>query len=380
MAANTPTRSHKNQVYQAGFRELNPSGNTSLHMQNNTKIAGFLADAAPPSEVVVEHKKNDPKKLIPAVVGAVIGVILVIIGLIVFLIWKRNKRERLRWRAALERRAKRKAKQTGEGLGHKGNHSTTLLGSLTSGTKSWNPLMEANNRSAPNHTPAGSSSTDSSESRPSKEKEKIPVTEETVAAGLHDEALARKLQRKYDAAHERGIQSPTFNDRDARVQSPQPPGYDAVHAGNAMDMVQGPEANRISHFAPALGPDRFRFSAVTRDDDIAEEPPLPPPPTRGNDMRSPPRPWRDAEEYIMPQESPPPRDIGSPSGWRDTLVEDRHNPFTFPAPPQRPLPERPVRSPTAGWHDTVMPEKPLPTRPGMGSPKGWRAGEEVDDE
>ncbi|KAI5360709.1 hypothetical protein Slin15195_G086250 [Septoria linicola] len=375
--------SHKNQVYQAGFRHLNPIGNNSLHMQNNTKIVRFLADAAPSTDVEVKHKGKTPKGTIPIVVGVVGGVILIILSLVIFLIWKRNKRERQRWRAALERRARRKAKKHGHGGGPTASgHSTTLLGSLT-GNKSWNPLGNAYNQTAA--LPPDESQT-SSESRESKEKEKIPVTNETVAAGLHDEAIARRLQKKYDAAHERAIQGPDA-DRDTRRQSPQPPGYDAVNSGNAMDMVQGPQANRISHFAPSLGPDRFRCSDVTREEEI---PPLPPPPTRDgpSSPKSPIKDWHDAEEYASyepPQQSPP-RNIRSPTGWRNALDDRALDNYTTP--PDRPLPARPLRSPKP-WRDAfddramdgyIPPEKLLPERPSVKSPPGWRPSDDDGDE
>lgn len=378
--ADPPSRSHKNQVYQAGFRSLNPSGNNSLHMQNNTRIAATLPDVATPTDISVKHEKNDPKKLIPEVIGAVLGVIAAIICLIVFIIWKRNQRERKRWKAALERRAKRKAKKPGDDNGHRSNHSATLLGSVTSATKSWNrtPAISA--------APVGEGAGSGSSSGDIKEKEAFACTTTEIPINDcdNDAALARKLQRKYDAAHERAIQNPDSHDRQPkeRVQSPQPPGYDTVSAGTAMDMYPVPEANRVSHFAPALGPDRFRRpSSVTHDvDNIHDEtlppPPPPPPVSRGANSKSPIRPWRDADEYILPQSPPPPRDFGSPSGWRDTLVEDGNpnNAFVFPAPspPQRPLPARPVHSPTIGWRDTAPPDRPLPERPGMRSPQPVR--------
>ncbi|PPJ59900.1 hypothetical protein CBER1_08326 [Cercospora berteroae] len=381
--------SHKNQVYQAGFRSLNPSGNSSLHMQQHISITGTLADASPPGQVEVEHKGSTPKQVIPIVVGVAVGVLCIIIGLVIFLIWQRNKRERQRWRAALERRARRKARKHTPGHDHTASaHSTTLLGSLTSGNKSWNILGTAHNQTVA-LPPEGTQSTTATQE--TREKEKIPVIDETVAAGLHDEAIARKLQRKYDAAHERNIQAASGGSgRDERVQSLQPPNYDAVNAGNAMDMVQGPTANRISHFAPALGPDRYRFSNVTRED----EPPLPTS-WAADGAESTTAGGRDSDEHIIPPVEPrEPRRVRSPPVWRGT-GEDRHH-YVFPPQrplpqrplPERPLPERPSHSPV-GWRDTMdtlegydmggssSPEKLLPSRPEVRSPRGWKA---ADDE
>ncbi|KAF2210540.1 hypothetical protein CERZMDRAFT_99160 [Cercospora zeae-maydis SCOH1-5] len=367
---------HTNQVYQAGFRSLNPTDSSSLHMQQHIAIAGTLADASPPGEVQITRQGSTPKQVIPIVVGVAVGVLCIAIGLVIFLIWRRNKRERQRWRAALERRARRKARKHTPGHGNTTSaHSTTLLGSLTSGNKSWNLLGTAHNQTAA-LPPEESQSTTATQ-----ENEKIPVNDDTVAAGLHDEAIARRLQRKYDAAHERNLQaSHDGNGREERVLSPQPPNYDAVNAGNAMDMVQGPMANRVSHFAPALSPDRCRFSSVTRED---EPPPPPPPPlplpsARTTDgvvgsMAG----RRDSDEYIIPPEEP--RKVRNPNVWRGTGEDRRHYVFPPQRPlPKRPLPERPAHSPV-GWRDTIEPIEAhgVPGSSGVRSPRGWKA---ADDE